>query len=127
MKAIDTNILVRLIARDDAVQLATAESVINDGAVLILPTVLMECEWVLRSSYKPSRRHIATEMSNICGLESVHVVSATSVAYVLDRYLEEGDFADLLHLALATEARATAFVTFDRTLTGGGKLKVELV
>lgn len=127
VKAVDTNILVRLIARDDAVQLSIAESIIDRGAVMILPTVLMECEWVLRSSYKLSRRHIATEMSNICGLESVHVVSATSVADVLGRYAEEGDFADLLHLALATEENAEAFVTFDQRLASSDKLPVQVV
>lgn len=49
MRAIDTNILVRLVARDEPEQLRIAAEIVEAGGVLVLPTVLLETEWVLRS------------------------------------------------------------------------------
>lgn len=118
MRAVDTNILVRLVARDDFVQVAVAKNIIEDGDVLILPTVLLECEWVLRSRYRIDRRRIALGLRAVCGLPGITVVSADAVAATLTRYAEAGDFADLLHLALAKEHDVAAFVTFDREITG---------
>jgi len=46
MRAIDTNVLVRLIARDDAAQVARAEKAIEKGAWVSL-LVLVETVWVL--------------------------------------------------------------------------------
>lgn len=44
MRALDTNLLVRLIARDNPEQAAVAEEILLSGEVLILPTVLLETE-----------------------------------------------------------------------------------
>lgn len=44
MRALDTNLLVRLIARDNPEQVAVAEEILLSGEVLILPTVLLETE-----------------------------------------------------------------------------------
>lgn len=120
MRAVDTNIIVRLIALDDAAQAATAEAIIADGAILILPTVLLECEWVLRSRYGMSRAVIAGSLETLLGQPGVTVVSPAAVAATLTRYAEAGDFADLLHLALAGEYDVDAFVTFDREFAGLG-------
>lgn len=127
MKAIDTNVIVRLIARDDAEQAAAADGVVAGGDLLILPTVLIEAEWVLRSRYKLPRADIAARLDLLCGQPNATVLSADAVAAALVRYAEAGDFADHLHFALAAEAGATAFVTFDRDLSGwrGGAILLE--
>lgn len=129
MTAVDTNILVRLIARDDPEQTAIAKDVIARGNILILPTVLLECEWVLRSRYRLSRQRIAFGLEAVCGSNGVTVASAKAVAATLTRYAKTGDFADLLHLALAQEASATTFVTFDRDVMepGDSRITVETV
>jgi predicted nucleic-acid-binding protein len=50
MRAIDTNILVRALVRDDAVQSAKAEALLQGDEQLYVPvTVILELEWVLRS------------------------------------------------------------------------------
>lgn len=116
MKAIDTNVIVRLIVRDDAEQAAVADTIVAGSDLLILPTVLIEVEWVLRSRYKLPRAEIAARLDVLCGQPNATVLSADAVAAALIRYAEAGDFADHLHLALAAEAGATAFVTFDRNL-----------
>jgi predicted nucleic-acid-binding protein len=116
VRAVDTNLLVRLVARDDEAQRAAARAVMAAGDILVLPTVLMEAEWVLRSRYRLPRTAIAEGLSTLCAQQGVTVASAEAVAKALSAYAERGDFADNLHLALATEQGATAFTTFDRNL-----------
>jgi predicted nucleic-acid-binding protein len=114
VRAIDTNLLVRLVARDDPEQLRTARAVIAGGDVLVLPTVLLEAEWVLRSRYAIPRQAIVDGLTTILSQSQVTLVSSAPVASALTAYAQGGDFADLLHLALASEAGASVFVTFDR-------------
>jgi len=53
MRAVDTNVLVRLIARDDFRQVSSAESFIEQGAwVPVL--ALAEAAWVLATVYELS-------------------------------------------------------------------------
>jgi predicted nucleic-acid-binding protein len=84
----------------------------------VLPTVLMEAEWVLRSRYRLPRADIVEGLSTLCAQQGVTVASAEAVAKALSAYAERGDFADHLHLVLAAEQGATAFTTFDRNLAG---------
>lgn len=60
MLGIDTNVVVRLVVTDDAVQTGRARKLIEQALsreepVLVSLPVLLECEWVLRSRYKFSR------------------------------------------------------------------------
>ncbi|MFZ4690669.1 MAG: type II toxin-antitoxin system VapC family toxin [Polymorphobacter sp.] len=128
MLAIDTNILVRLIARDDAAQVALAEALVS-APFLLLPTVLLETEWVLRARYTLPRERIADGFAIIAGLPTATVVSARAVAHAIARWRDGGDFADHLHQALAAETDATGFATFDRKLAGaaGAPLQVTLL
>lgn len=116
MKAVDTNILIHLITQDEPAQAAIADGVSAAGDILILPTVLLETEWVLRSSYGFSRERIVSAIMTLCGADGIRVVSEAAVLGVLVRYSVAGDFADLMHVALAAEQDAMAFVTFDRHL-----------
>jgi predicted nucleic acid-binding protein len=51
MRAVDTNVLVRLITRDDPKQVAAAESFVTKGA-WVSHVVLAETLWVLESVYE---------------------------------------------------------------------------
>ena len=51
MRAVDTNVLVRALVRDDAAQSAKAEEVLARDEVFVPVTVMLELEWVLRSRY----------------------------------------------------------------------------
>ena len=59
MRAIDTNVLVRLITRDHASQVRTAEEFVARGA-WVSQLVLAEAMWVLSSVYDRTPRQIAT-------------------------------------------------------------------
>ena len=128
MIAIDTNVLVRLLAGDDAVQLKRASRLVARSQVFIAITVLLEAEWVLRSAYRFKEAQIAAAFRSLLGLETVTPESPAILAQALEGYEAGLDFADALHLASAHEA--TAFFTFDRTLARDARragIAVEMV
>lgn len=111
VKAVDTNILVRVLMRDTPAQTEAAERALKAGAMIPL-TVLLETGWVLSSRYGLSRVNIADALSTLIDLPGVVVPEADAVRWALGRFAEKGDLGDLLHLAAS--AGATAFQTFDR-------------
>lgn len=58
MRAVDANVLVRLVTRDDSGQTASAESFIDQVAWVSI-VVLAETACVLGSVYKMSAEHLA--------------------------------------------------------------------
>jgi predicted nucleic-acid-binding protein len=114
MLAVDTNVIVRLLAGDDASQSPRAKSVFAESEVLIATTVLLETEWVLRRVYRHDRSALSRMLRALVGLPNVRLENAERVAFALDRLEAGADFADALHLAAATNA--AAFVTFDQAL-----------
>ena len=113
MRAIDTNILVRLAARDDPAQLEIAYQLIEEE-FLILPTAVMEAEWVLRSTYGMSSQDIANELRDVLGHDKAKLVSGNAMEAALTCLESGADFADALHALLASETGATTFATFDK-------------
>ena len=106
MAALDTNVIVRLIVGDDARQARLAEKLVASEPCTIAPSVLMECEWVLRGSYKLGADVIA--LQNIDALEPVLTQRA------LQGYEMGLDFADALHAAQRRDGER--FATFDKQL-----------
>jgi predicted nucleic-acid-binding protein len=112
MLAVDTNIVVRYLVKDDDAQSARARDVVRSGAIFVPLTVVLECEWVLRSLYGFSRSAVIAALEAFCGGPGVAVGEAAAVKRAL-RLAKQGlDFADALHLAQASECEA--FVTFDK-------------
>jgi predicted nucleic-acid-binding protein len=112
--AVDTNVVVRFLARDDPTQSPRAKALMETGSVFVLRTVVLETEWVLRTTYIFDRAAIADGITKLLGLPGVEVEEAAMVARALDWYGNGLDFADALHLA--SSGRAQAFATFDRDL-----------
>ena len=54
--ALDTNVVVRFLTNDDAIQARRARRLIEQNEVVIPLTVLLEAEWVLRAAYGFNRR-----------------------------------------------------------------------
>jgi predicted nucleic-acid-binding protein len=52
MMALDTNVLVRYLTRDEPEEAARAKSLVERGPVFVAKTVMLESEWVLRSAYQ---------------------------------------------------------------------------
>ena len=112
MRAIDTNVVVRHLVGDEPEQAARATAVIAAGQVFVSTTVLLESDWVLRSTYGYSGARVAAALRALAGLEEVTVEDPLLLAEALDRAEGGMDFADALHLGAA--ARCEAMLTFDR-------------
>ena len=114
MVAIDTNILVRLLTRDDKVQAKRAATLFKQNEIYICKTVLLETEWVLRFSYALDGPAILDALKKLVGLPQVTVEDSPAVAEALDLFERGMVFADALHLSSSREA--AQFATFDERL-----------
>jgi len=120
MRAVDTNVLVRLITRDDVTQTASAESFVTRGA-WVSNLVLVETTWVLDSVYGLGHAQIAKAVEMLLShrdlvLQDADVVQA-AVAHYRKR-LRLG-FSDCMVLEVARKSGHLPLGTFDRQL---GKL-----
>jgi predicted nucleic-acid-binding protein len=82
VRAIDTNVLVRLITRDDAAQVAAAEAFVESGA-WVSHLALAEAMWVLTAVYELDAPAIATAIEMLLNhatlaLEEPEVVSSSA-------------------------------------------------
>lgn len=109
---IDTNVLVRLLTGDDPAQAAVAAERIRHGFVL-LSTVMVETEWVLRASYGWPRDRICAAFRDVIDLPEAAGIPV-GIGWVLERFAAGADFADMMHMSLAIEAEA--FLTFDQRI-----------
>lgn len=109
MIAFDTNLLVRIAVNDNQHQADIAEQLINNNAVFISRTVLLETEWVLRSVYKVSRTDIASFFENVLITENITVENPTEVGQALEWYKLGADFADAIHLCICGESLMHTF------------------
>lgn len=114
MRAVDTNVLVRLIVDDDAVQSAAAEKALSSDAVFIPKTVVVELEWVLRSVYRLSSSTIASVVESLIATRDISIEEAPAVEQAVQWFRQGLDLADALHLA--SGAHADGFLSFDTTL-----------
>lgn len=114
MRAVDTNIVIRLIVADDKQQTRKARAVFEAGDVFIPLTVFLETEWVLRSGYGFAPDSVVAALTAVAGLPGVTVEEPALLALALEWVGEGMDFADALHLAKA--AGCDMFLSFDRKL-----------
>ena len=118
MRAVDTNVLVRLVTRDNARQAAIADSFVEKGAwVSIL--ALAKATWVLSSVYELSPKEQAKAIEMLLDhrdlvLQGPDLVSA---ALALFRTKPALGFSDCLMLQLARKAGHLPMGTFNRNLS----------
>lgn len=117
MRAVDTNLLVRLIARDEPRQTASAEVFIENGAwVSVL--ALAEAMWVLSSVYELGPKDQAKAIEMLLNHRDLVLQDAETVsaALALFRARPALGFSDCLMLHLARKAGHLPLGTFDRNL-----------
>jgi predicted nucleic-acid-binding protein len=117
MRAVDTNVIVRLIVRDDDRQVAAAERFIEHG-VWISTLALAEAVWVLASTYDLSDTELAGGIDML--LRNTRVAlqepDTVSAALALFRSKPALGFSDCLILELARRSGNLPLGTFDRNL-----------
>jgi predicted nucleic-acid-binding protein len=117
MRAVDTNVVVRLIARDDSNQTAAAESFIERGAwVSVL--ALAETTWVLSSVYDLGPAELATAIEMLLNHRNLAIQDEEAVARSLELFRARPalGFSDCLMVELARKAGHLPLGTFDRAL-----------
>lgn len=111
MVAIDTNIIIRFLTKDDDRQFQASYEIFSVEQVYIPDTVILEVEWVLRYAYDFSAKDICRVFRKIFGLSNVHLSDAQRIAQVVSWHESGLDFADAFHLA--NSQSCTQFKTFD--------------
>lgn len=120
MIALDTNVLVRYIVQDDAVQASAATRLIESECTaeepgMVATIVLCELAWVLGRGYGYSRAQMADVVRGILAAEELRV-EAPELTWRALRLYQSGsaDLADYLIGAGNRERGASATWTFDR-------------
>lgn len=117
MRAVDTNVLVRLVSGDDPVQVAAAEEYVAAGA-WVSHVVLVECVWVLKSVYSVAHPQLVTAIEALLDHEVMVLQEPDVVAAALAIFREHPkvQFSDCLVLEIARKAGHVPLGTFDRAL-----------
>ncbi len=117
MRAVDTNVLVRLVVRDDVDQVRAAEEFVGSGG-WISHLVLAETTWVLDAVYERSAEQIATALDMLLNHAHLTVQDADVVSAAAENFRGRPalGFSDCLVLEIARKAGHLPLGTFDRDL-----------
>lgn len=118
MRAIDTNVLLRLLARDDRRQTAAAEAFVADGA-WVSHLVLAEAMWVLAAVYERGAAQLIAALEMLLAHRNLVLQDADTVAAALAHFKRRPalGFSDSLVLEIARKAGHTPLGSFDKALT----------
>jgi len=117
---VDTNILLRVLVKDDTGQMEKALSVLKNARRLgyelhVLPVALLEVVWVLEKVYRLPRSRIREVVEGIIFTPDLKVEKAQVFLEALQDYEEKNvKFADALMARWALSEGLSGIVTFDR-------------
>jgi predicted nucleic-acid-binding protein len=117
VRAVDTNVLVRLITRDDARQVAAAEHFVERGA-WVSHLVLAEATWVLTSVYERDPGDVATAIEMLLNHQHLTLQDPDVVLAAVRHFRKRPalGFSDCFVLEAARKAGHLPVGTFDRHL-----------
>lgn len=117
MRAVDTNLLIRLLVRDDASQVKAAERFIEKGA-WVSHLVLAKTVWVLDAVYERSPSQLAKAIDLLFNHETLTIQDEDVVAAALTHFRKRPalGFSDCLVLEIARKAGHLPLGTFDKRL-----------
>ena len=117
MRAVDTNVLVRLLTRNDARQVKVAEEFVSAGA-WVSHLVLAETVWVLAAVYELQAPQLAIAVDMLLSHKNLSVQDPEVVSEALKRYRTKPavEFSNCLVLEIARKAGYLPLGTFDRDL-----------
>lgn len=117
MLAVDTNVLVRLLARDDDHQAKLADHFVAKGA-WVSHLVLAETVWVLDAVYERTPSQLIAAIDLLLAHESLVLQDADTVSAALAHLRAKPalGFSDCLVLEIARKAGHVPLGTFDRAL-----------
>ena len=112
MRAVDTNVLARLVLADHAAQCDAAAALLETPA-WITSTVWLELGWVLGK--RLDRPDVCDALAGILAMETIHTFDSDGLTWAIDRYRAGADWADVIHL-ISARGIAASFTTFDRDI-----------
>jgi predicted nucleic-acid-binding protein len=117
MRAVDTNVVVRLVVRDEARQVLAAEEFIVKGA-WVSHLVLAETVWVLEAVYGLAAEQIAMAVDMLLNHKQLAVQDPDVVISALERFRKSPalGFSDCLVVEIARKSGHLPLGTFDRDL-----------
>jgi predicted nucleic-acid-binding protein len=117
MRALDTNVVVRLLTRDDVGQAATADAFIEGGAWISI-LALAEAIWVLEDMYERTSTDLAAALEMLLEHQNLVLQHSETVEAALDLFRSRPvlGFSDCLILELSRKAGHLPLGTFDRRL-----------
>ena len=117
MRAVDTNVLVRLLTRDAPAQVAAAESFVAGGA-WVSHLVLAEAMWVLAAVYGRTPGDLAVAVDMLLNHQHLTVQDGDVVGAALAHFRRRPSlgFSDCLILEVTRKAGHLPLGTFDRGL-----------
>src|SRR5512145_454091 len=117
MRAVDTNVLVRLLTRNDEAQTAAAEAFVASGA-WVSHVVLVETMWVLESVYEVDAGGRSKAVEMLLNHRELTVQDPDVVDRALGHFRKRPSlgFSDCLVLEAARKAGHGLLGTFDRDL-----------
>jgi predicted nucleic-acid-binding protein len=118
MRAVDTNVLVRILARDDPKQVRVADEFVAAGAWVSL-LALAETMWVLTSVHGRAAAEIGGSVDQLLNHKDLILQDREVVAAALEVFRSRPalGFTDCLLLEVARKAGHLPLGTFDRNLS----------
>ncbi len=118
MAAIDTNVLVRLVTRDDPAQCAKALAFVQaHQPVLVTQLSVLELVWVLMSRYGHGKPKVLQVVQALLEMVELEIQQPAILEAALRTWQESrADFPDCFILETVKAASSTPLGTFDRTL-----------
>ena len=122
MIALDTNVLVRLVTRDNEAQAQRAKAVFDaqgeeHGGLFVSDIVLAELCWTLSRSYELERADIARTVRALLDNSSIAFESPLAVSNALASFeTTAADFPDCLIVAKASHVGCSYTLSFDQRM-----------
>ena len=122
MAAIDTNVLVRLVTKDDESQYRKAQAFVEKHQpVLVTQLSVLELVWVLMSRYGLDKERARRVVEALLETRELHIQAPAILEAALKTWKKsKADFADCFILETVIDASENPLGTFDTTL---GKLE----
>jgi predicted nucleic-acid-binding protein len=117
---VDTNVIVRYLAQDDARQAAAATRLIEgslsaEARGFISIVTLAEVVWVMASNYRATRVAVADIVEGLLTAPQLMLEKADVIWRALRSYRNsKADFSDAVIVDLGRDAGCSKTVTFDR-------------
>ena len=122
MAAIDTNVLVRLVTKDDESQYKKAQTFVErHQPVLVTQLSVLELVWVLMSRHSLNKERTCKVVQALLETKELNIQAPAILEAALKTWEKsKADFADCFILETVIDASESPLGTFDTTL---GKLE----